>query len=80
MQAQQERRLYSTEELPAVLQLNQDQVDHLIQTGQLRRIRICGEERIDSREVDQLIATYKQIAERKDQSYVQQSCSTATLL
>jgi hypothetical protein len=71
VQAQQEHRLYLTEELTAVLQLNQEQVDHLIRTGQLRRIRICGEERIDSREVDLLIATYKQIAERKDYSNVQ---------
>ncbi len=71
MQAQQELRLYGTEELPALLQLNQEQVDYLIRTGQLRTIRICGEERIDAHEVDQLIATYKQVAERKNQSYVQ---------
>lgn len=71
MQAQQDRRLYQPGELPAVLQLNQEQVNHLFRTGQLRRIRICGEDRIDSQEVDQLITTYKQIAERKNQLHVQ---------
>ena len=58
-------RLYQPAELPALLQLTQDQIDQLVRTGQLRPMRICGEERIDSREVDQLIDTYHQIAERK---------------
>lgn len=70
MVSQQERRLYQPEELPELLQLTQEEVDHLIRTGQLLKIRICGVERIDSREVDRLIATYNQVAERKNTLYV----------
>lgn len=71
MQAQPQRRLYQPEELPGLLQLTQEQVDRLIRTRQIHPIRICGEDRIDSREVDQLISTYRQVAERKITSYVQ---------
>lgn len=71
MQTKPEPRLYLPEELPGVLQLTRQQVDHLIRTGQIIPVRICGEDRIDSREVDQLIATYKRVAERKRQPYVQ---------
>jgi hypothetical protein len=62
---QSERRLYQLGELPELLQLTQEQVDRLIRTGQLCRIRISGEDRIDSREVNQMIETYKQVAQRK---------------
>ena len=72
MESQPGRRLYLPEELPGLLQLTQEQVDRLIRTGQLCQIRICGENRIDSREVDQLIGTYGQIAKRKkEKEYVQ---------
>jgi hypothetical protein len=70
MEPKHERRLYEPEELPAVLDLNQEQVDLLVRTGQLRSIRIWGETRFDSNELDQLIETYKQIANRKKE-YVQ---------
>lgn len=60
-------RLYRREELPLLLQLTEHQIAKLIHTGQLRQIRICGEIRVDAREIEQLIATYKQIAERKEQ-------------
>jgi hypothetical protein len=70
MNPQSERRLYEPMELPGVLQLNQEQVDWLVNTGQLNPIRIAGEVRFDSRELDALIDTYQQIAKRK-KSYVQ---------
>ena len=65
MNSQTERRLYQIEQLPDVLQLSAPQVDWLVSTGQLRAIRICGEVRFDSNEVSELIATYNQIAKRK---------------
>lgn len=68
---QQERHLYQPEELPGLLQLTPEQVDHLIRTRQLHKIRICGEDRVDARDVERLIATYRQVAERKGISYVQ---------
>ena len=70
MSLSSERRLYQPIELPGILQLNQEQIDWLVNTGQLRTIRICGEIRFDSNEVSELIATYRQIAERK-QEHVQ---------
>lgn len=72
MAAPQDRRLYTGTELPALLRLTPEQVDRLINTGQLRPIRICGEVRFDSRELDELVETYKQIAQRKaNATYVQ---------
>jgi predicted DNA-binding transcriptional regulator AlpA len=65
MNSQTERRLYQIEQLPDVLQLSAPLVDWLVSTGQLRAIRICGEVRFDSTEVSELIATYNQIAKRK---------------
>lgn len=70
MNTQSERRLYQPMELPGVLQLDQEQVDWLVNTGQLNPIRIAGEVRFDSRELDALIDTYQQIAKRK-KTYVQ---------
>jgi len=60
-----ERRLYNGDELPGLLQLSKEQIDRLVTTGQLRPIRICGEVRFDSHELDALIEIYKQIAKRK---------------
>lgn len=65
MDFQQERRLYQQEDLPDLLQLNTEQIDRLIRTGQLCPIRICGETRFDSQEISTLIETYKQVARRK---------------
>jgi hypothetical protein len=70
MNSQSERRLYQIEQLPDVMQLSDTQIDWLVSTGQLRAIRICGETWFDSNEVGELIATYLQIAKRK-QDYVQ---------
>ena len=66
MPLQSERRLYQPEELPVVLQLSPEQIDWLINTGQLNPIRIAGEIRFDSRQLDGLIDTYLQVAKRKD--------------
>jgi uncharacterized protein (UPF0261 family) len=60
------RRLLTKEEIGAVLQLGDSQVQWLISTEQVRPIRIAGEIRFDSRELDALIETYKQIANRKE--------------
>jgi hypothetical protein len=65
-----ERRLYRVEQLPGLLELNPDQIERLVATGQLRTIRICGEIRCDSLEINQLIETYSQIAKRNNE-YVQ---------
>jgi hypothetical protein len=72
MAAPEECRLYAGTELPALLRLTPEQVDRLINTGQLRPIRICGEVRFDSRELDALIETYKQVANRKKHAEVVQ--------
>jgi hypothetical protein len=50
----------------ALLQLPAPKVEWLIATHQIRSLLLCGEERFDSRELDGLIETYKQIAERKE--------------
>ena len=70
MVTQQDCRLYAGTELPALLRLTQGQVDWLIQTGQLRTIRICGEVRVTSHELDALVETYAQIAKRKQHAEV----------
>lgn len=66
MDGYQKRRLYTVDDLPHLLQLSQEQIDRLVRTGQLRSIRICGEIRYDSQEIDQLIQTYLQISKRKE--------------
>jgi hypothetical protein len=61
-----QRRLLRRADVMALLQLSEPQVQWLIDTHQLHSLFFCqGEERLDSREVDQLIETYKQIAIRK---------------
>ena len=62
-----DRRLYQPAELPAVLQLSEEQIDWLVSTGQLNPIRIAGEERFDSRDVNQLIDAYKCVQSRRPQ-------------
>ena len=59
------RRLYRREELPFILDLLSEQVAQLERTGQLTAIRICGEERFAAREIEALIDTYYQIAQRR---------------
>ena len=70
MNANRDRRLYQLEQLPDLLQLDPDQIDWLVRSGQLRTVRICGQVRIDSQEIGQLIETYNQISKRKSE-YVQ---------
>jgi hypothetical protein len=60
-----QRRLYSRENLTAVLSLSAKQVDILVNTGQITPILICGQERVDSREVSALIDTYTRVHKRK---------------
>ena len=60
------RRLLQRSDLIELLQLPDPKVQWLIDTHQIRPLRLCGEERFDSRELDQLIETYKQIANRKE--------------
>lgn len=62
-----ERRLYTPAELPSVLQLSQEQIDWLVNTGQLQTVRMCGEVRFDSRDIDRLISTYKTTQSRRIQ-------------
>jgi hypothetical protein len=51
----------------ALLQLTEPKVEWLIATHQIHALILCGgEERFDSREIDQLIETYMQIAVRKE--------------
>lgn len=68
MQAQQERRLLQKADLMPLLQLPEPKVQWLIDTKQIRPLLLCGEVRFDSKELDRLISTYQQIAERKDPS------------
>lgn len=61
------RRLLIRGEVTSLLQLSEDQVQLLINTRQIVAIRIAGEERFDSRDLDQLIETYKSTASRRPQ-------------
>lgn len=63
------RVLYRREELPELMQLNEEQIDRLERTGQLCALRICGEERFDAAEIRALISTYYQIAQRKREKH-----------
>ena len=62
-----ERRLYRMEQLPNLLELDSNQIEALVATGQLRTIRISGEIRCDSLEISQFIETYNQITKRNIQ-------------
>jgi hypothetical protein len=66
MHTQPTRRLHQSADLPNLLQLAQEQIDWLVKTGQLNPIRIAGEVRFDSRDIDRLIKTYKAIANRRN--------------
>ena len=60
-----ERRLLLRSEVESLLQLSDDKVQQLINTRQITAIRIQGEERFDSRELELLIETYKKTAQRR---------------
>jgi hypothetical protein len=60
------RRLLLRADLIALLQLPEPKVQWLINTHQIRALYLAGgEERFDSRDLDHLIDTYRQIAIRK---------------
>lgn len=62
--AKSHRRLFGNDELPDVLHLGQEQIDWLINTGQLHPIPIEGEVRVDLCEIDAIVAivgTYGEI-------------------
>ena len=60
-----ERRLLLRGDVQSLLQLSEDQVQLLISTRQITMIRIQGEDRFDSRDLDLLIETYKKTAQRR---------------
>lgn len=62
-----QRRLMAREEVLAVLQLSDDQVQQLINTRQIQTIMIVGEERFDSLDLYRLIEAYKSTASRRIQ-------------
>ncbi len=67
MSVQQHRRLLVRDEVIAMLQLTNDNVQQLINTRQILPLRITGEERFDSVDLDRLIETYKTTASRRIQ-------------
>lgn len=65
MAAPQDRRLYADADLSELLQLTQEQIDWLVSTRQLQPLKICGESRYDSRQIDHLIDSYLTTASRR---------------
>lgn len=59
------RRLLSRHEIEILLHLEVDQLQFLINTHQIIPIRIAGQERYDSRDIDRLIESYKATARRR---------------
>jgi hypothetical protein len=62
-----QRRLLIRHEVMWLLQLSDEKLQVLIDTRQITVIRISGEERFDSKDVDQLIDSYKATAARRAQ-------------
>ena len=67
MQTQVQRRLLVRDDVLAILNLSDDGVQQLINTRQIQPLRIAGEERYDSRDLDNLIEAYKATASRRPQ-------------
>jgi len=67
MQEHQQPRLLTTADLISILQLPEQKLRWLIDTRQIHPFHLCGEERFDSRDIEALIRTYKQVSERKVQ-------------
>jgi hypothetical protein len=63
----QERRLLKRQQVGTLLQLEDDDVQWLIDTRQIVELRIRGKERFDSKDVSQLIESYKITASRRIQ-------------
>jgi hypothetical protein len=67
LRVQEGRRLLTRDEVLTLLHLSDEQIQLLISTRQIVPIRIAGEERFDSRDLDQLIETYKSTGSRRSQ-------------
>jgi hypothetical protein len=65
MQLENQRRLLVRDDVLAILQLPDDKIQQLINTRQIQPLRIAGEERFDSLDIDLLIDTYKNTAARR---------------
>jgi uncharacterized protein (UPF0261 family) len=63
-----ERRLLCREQVAALLNIPEEDLAWLINTRQLLELRIRGHQRFDSRDVYQLIETYKATQRRNTQS------------
>jgi hypothetical protein len=59
------RHLLAPEEVQALLRLDAGEVAHLVRTGQLLKIVMCGQNRYDSKDVVALIETYRNISKRR---------------
>jgi hypothetical protein len=59
-----ERKLLHREQVVSLLQLEDEDLQWLIDTRQLLELRIRGHVRFDSRDIYQLIDSYKTIQER----------------
>lgn len=67
MQTHSGRRLLQRADVLSLLQLDDAKVQWLIDTTQLRPIRLAGEERFDSQDLYRLIEAYKSTASRRIQ-------------
>lgn len=67
MQPLTTRRLLTKKEIGAMLNLDENQVQFLIRTEQVCPIRIAGEVRFDSLDINRLIEAYKTTASRRIQ-------------
>ena len=61
------RHLLNRSQVVSLLQLTEDQLQHLINTQQLLPIRLVGEERFCSKDLSNLIDMYKFTAARRAQ-------------
>jgi hypothetical protein len=62
---QQSRELLTRSQVVYLLQLTDEQVEHLINTDQIVPLRIVGEERFCSKDLSNLIDTYRFTAARR---------------
>jgi hypothetical protein len=62
----QERRLFQRDQVAALLQIPDEDLQWLIDTRQLLELRIRGHARFDSREINQLIESYLTIQGRHE--------------
>ena len=67
MQIETQRRLLVRDDVLAILQLSDEQLQQLINTRQLQQLRIAGQDRFDSLDVSNLIDAYKTTASRRPQ-------------